>query len=72
MFECEKQKVTRSLLISSRDSLFQEIKSVNADENVSISVDLQEIAKVRIKPKAANWESWIVIEERNFWGMEIK
>jgi hypothetical protein len=50
--------------------LFEKIKSMNANQDISIGVDLQEVSKVCIEPEAANGKAWIVVEQHNLCGMQ--
>lgn len=39
---------------------------MNANENVSIGIDLQEISIERVEPEASNREGGVVVEKHNF------
>jgi hypothetical protein len=52
------------------DLLLEELKSMNANEDVSVGVDFEEVAIERVKPETANGECWVVLEEKNFWNDE--
>lgn len=45
--------------------LFQKLESMDANENVSISVDFQEISIQRVEPEAANREGRVVVEQHD-------
>jgi hypothetical protein len=52
------------------DLLLEELKAMDANEDVSVGVDFEEVAIERVKPETANGECWVVLEEENFWNDE--
>jgi hypothetical protein len=51
------------------DLLFEKFKSMNANENVAVGIDFEEVAVERVKPETANWKCGVVLEQKNFWNL---
>lgn len=47
--------------------LLQKLKSMHAHENVSVGVDLQQVAEMRVEPQSADREGRVVVEKHDFW-----
>jgi hypothetical protein len=46
--------------------LLQKLETMNAHENISVGIDLEEISVERVKPETADREARIVLKEKNF------
>ena len=49
-------------MVKNADSRFEELKSVTADEDVSVSVDFEQISVEGVEPETSDWEGVIVVE----------
>ena len=63
--------VLRDCLLQSKnaDSRFEELESVTADKDVSVSVDLEQISVESVEPQASDREGVIVVKLHNCLGV---
>ena len=55
--------------LKNADSRFEELESVTADKDVSVSVNLEQISVKGVEPQASNWEGVIVVELQDGLGV---
>lgn len=48
--------------------LLEELESVNANKNVAVGINFEEVAIERVKPETTNGECRVVLEQKDFWN----